>query len=343
MIAIGVEPERHQHQRRLSARPRRRCCARRWSTSGADIGIALDGDADRLIVVDEKGEIVDGDQMMALIAHRLGAKPGGCKGGGVVATVMSNLGLERYLDGSGSSWCAPRSATATCSRRCARGGYNVGGEQSGHIILLDYATTGDGLVAALQVLAELVRSGKRRRASCCTVFEPVPQLLEERALHRRQAARATRGEGGDRRRRGRARRPGRLVIRKSGTEPVIRVMAEGDEPAQVERGGRPDLRGGAGGGGVTPSCFPSRLRRMGEGSGRAVRYCLDFTGQPLPNPSRNREEIWQKKEDPMLEMRPDCERCGTDLPADEAGAFICSFECTLCAECAKRPTTGCPN
>src|SRR5690606_1122027 len=127
---------------------------------GADVGIALDGDADRLIVIDEKGQVVDGDQIMALIATCM-ADQGLLKGGGIVATVMSNLGLERYLDGRGLRLVRAKVGDRYVLEAMRAGGYNLGGEQSGHVILLDHATTGDGCIAALQVLAALVRSGKR--------------------------------------------------------------------------------------------------------------------------------------------------------------------------------------
>ncbi|GIX19351.1 phosphoglucosamine mutase [Erythrobacter cryptus] len=199
---------------------------------GADIGIALDGDADRLIVVDEKGRAVDGDQIMALIATRMQDK-GALRGGGVVATVMSNLGLERYLAGRGLDLVRTKVGDRYVLEAMRAGGYNVGGEQSGHMILLDHATTGDGTLAALRVLASLVRAG-RPASEVLHVFDPVPQLLKNvryeggrplehpqvvAAIAEAEAALAGRG---------------RLVIRPSGTEPVIRVMAEGDDPTQVE-------------------------------------------------------------------------------------------------------------
>ncbi|QZP08148.1 phosphoglucosamine mutase [Caenibius sp. WL] len=198
---------------------------------GADIGIALDGDADRLIVVDEKGQTVDGDQIMALIGRDYAAR-GMLKGGGVVATVMSNLGLERFLDDIGLSLVRTKVGDRHVLAAMRAGGYNVGGEQSGHVILLDHATTGDGCVAALQVLGALVQSGKRA-SELLHLFDPVPQLLKnvrytggaplenvavQHAIAEAEAALAGRG---------------RLVIRPSGTEPVIRVMAEGDDAAQV--------------------------------------------------------------------------------------------------------------
>lgn len=198
---------------------------------GADIGIALDGDADRLIVVDEMGQTVDGDQIMALIGRDYAAR-GMLKGGGVVATVMSNLGLERFLDDIGLSLVRTKVGDRHVLAAMRAGGYNVGGEQSGHVILLDHATTGDGCVAALQVLGALVQSGKRA-SELLHLFDPVPQLLKnvrytggaplenvavQHAIAEAEAALAGRG---------------RLVIRPSGTEPVIRVMAEGDDAAQV--------------------------------------------------------------------------------------------------------------
>ncbi|MCL4672914.1 MAG: phosphoglucosamine mutase [Sphingomonadaceae bacterium] len=199
---------------------------------GADVGIALDGDADRLIVIDEKGQEVDGDQIMALIATRM-LERGTLRGGGVVSTVMSNLGLERYLQTIGLTLERTKVGDRYVLERMREGGFNVGGEQSGHMILLDHGTTGDGTVAALRVLAGLVRSGKRA-SELCHVFDPVPQLLRnvrytgssplENAVVKACIADAEAELVGK----------GRLVIRASGTEPLIRVMAEGDDEAQVE-------------------------------------------------------------------------------------------------------------
>lgn len=200
--------------------------------NGCDIGIALDGDADRLIVVDEKGATVDGDQIMALIGSDW-ARQGRLRGGGIVATVMSNLGLERFLAGEGLDLVRTRVGDRHVLEKMRAGGYNIGGEQSGHMILLDHATTGDGTIAALQVLAALVRSGKRA-SEVLHLFDPVPQLLrnvryaggkpleDARVLAAIADAEASL-EG-----------RGRLVIRPSGTEPVIRVMAEGDDGGTVE-------------------------------------------------------------------------------------------------------------
>ncbi len=200
---------------------------------GADIGIALDGDADRLIVVDEKGQTVDGDQIMALIALRMQEK-GTLKGGGVVATVMSNLGLERHLQSHGLTLERTAVGDRHVLERMRGGGFNVGGEQSGHMILLDHGTTGDGTVAALRVLASLVRSGKRA-SELLHQFDPVPQFLKnvryadgaplDNASVKAAIAHAEAELAGK----------GRLVIRASGTEPLIRVMAEGDDAGHVER------------------------------------------------------------------------------------------------------------
>lgn len=201
--------------------------------TGADIGLALDGDADRLIVVDETGATVDGDQLMALIATELQAA-GQLRGGGVVATVMSNLGLERYLASIGLTLERTKVGDRYVLERMREGGFNVGGEQSGHMILADHGTTGDGLVAALQVLAALVRSGKRA-SELLHLFDTVPQLLK----NVRYAGGAPLDDAGVKAAIAHAEAElngaGRLVIRPSGTEPVIRVMAEGDDAAQVER------------------------------------------------------------------------------------------------------------
>src|SRR5689334_1013710 len=201
--------------------------------SGADIGLALDGDADRLIVVDEKGAMVDGDQLMALIALGLQAR-GELKGDAVVATVMSNLGLERKLSEAGLKLLRTKVGDRYVLEEMRKTGANVGGEQSGHIILADHSTTGDGLVAGLQVLAALVEA-KAPASTLLRQFEPLPQLLknvrfsggaplEADSVRKRIAAAEAELEG-----------KGRLVIRKSGTEPLIRVMAEGDDQALVER------------------------------------------------------------------------------------------------------------
>ncbi|MEZ0497029.1 phosphoglucosamine mutase [Sphingomonas sp. IW22] len=200
--------------------------------TGADIGIALDGDADRLIVVDEQGRVVDGDQLMATIATGW-ARRGRLNGGGLVATVMSNLGLERYLAAEGLELIRTKVGDRYVLEAMRSRGYNVGGEQSGHMILSDYGTTGDGLVAALQVLAEVVRDGSPA-SQVLHRFDRVPQVLKnvryERPAKPLEATSVINTIAvAERELAGR----GRLVIRPSGTEPVIRVMAEGDDAGQV--------------------------------------------------------------------------------------------------------------
>ena len=201
--------------------------------SGAHIGIALDGDADRLIVVDEKGQLVDGDQLMALIATSW-ARSGLLKAGGLVATVMSNLGLERYLASQGLTLERTGVGDRYVLERMRSQGFNVGGEQSGHIILSDYATTGDGLIAALQILAELVTTGKPASA-LLHLFDKVPQLLKNVRFSGGKPLDNARVKGAIANAEAELVGRGRLVIRASGTEPLIRVMAEGDDEAQVHR------------------------------------------------------------------------------------------------------------
>ena len=201
--------------------------------SGADIGIALDGDADRLIVVDEKGQVVDGDQLMALIATSW-ARKGLLTGGGLVATVMSNLGLERYLAGEGMTLERTGVGDRYVLERMRARGFNVGGEQSGHIILTDYATTGDGLIAALQILAELVATGKPA-SELLNLFDKVPQLLKNVRFAGGKPLEDARVKASIAEAEAELVGRGRLVIRPSGTEPLIRVMAEGDDEAQVHR------------------------------------------------------------------------------------------------------------
>jgi phosphoglucosamine mutase len=231
VIPIGVNPDGFNINRNCGATSpatMQKCVVE----NEADLGIALDGDADRLILADERGNVIDGDQVMALIAGawreagRL-AKPG------VVATIMSNLGLENHLKSLGLGLERTPVGDRYVLEHMRRHGFNIGGEQSGHIILADYATTGDGLIAALQVLAVLV-SGNRLASEVLQVFTPFPQLLRSvrcaaTVLDQgevRSTIAAAEAELGDR---------GRLVIRPSGTEPVVRVMAEGEDLDLVSR------------------------------------------------------------------------------------------------------------
>ena len=198
----------------------------------AHIGLALDGDADRLIVIDETGKVIDGDQLMALIAIDQ-KRRGSLKGKAVVATVMSNLGLERHLQRHKIELVRTKVGDRHVLAEMRSRGANVGGEQSGHIILTDHSTTGDGLVAGLQILACMVDSGKTA-SELLRQFDPVPQLLKnvryEKGEPLEAAAVIKRIAAAEKALDGR----GRLVIRKSGTEPLIRVMAEGDDMAEVE-------------------------------------------------------------------------------------------------------------
>ena len=197
----------------------------------AHLGLALDGDADRLVVSDEKGRLLDGDQLMALIATRW-RKTGRLTAAGIVSTVMSNLGFERYLTGIGVKLARTQVGDRYVVEEMRRLGCNLGGEQSGHIILGDHSTTGDGLIAALQVLAAIVETGAQA-SQVCNVFEPVPQLLRNVRVNGGVAleskdilAAISAGQS-------RLGTKGRLLVRKSGTEPLIRIMAEGEDKSLV--------------------------------------------------------------------------------------------------------------
>jgi phosphoglucosamine mutase len=227
IVALGVNPSGTNINLECGSTAPAAMCRKVLETR-ADIGIALDGDADRVVMCDENGHIIDGDQVLALIA-RSWSQRGDLKGGGIVGTVMSNIGLERYLKGLGLSLGRASVGDRYVIKKMEEGAFNVGGEQSGHIILSDFAPTGDGIVAALQVLAVL--AGEKKRASeAAHLFEPAPQILEnvrfnkdrsplsdEKVLSRIKASEA------------RFNGSGRLLVRKSGTEPVIRVMGEGDD------------------------------------------------------------------------------------------------------------------
>ncbi|HRQ27190.1 phosphoglucosamine mutase [Hyphomicrobium sp.] len=230
VVAIGVDPDgRNINNKCGSTAPQ--ALIDKVREVRADIGIALDGDADRVVIVDEKGRIVDGDQLMAVIAESW-QRRGKLSAGGVVATVMSNLGLERYLKDQGLSLVRTPVGDRYVVEHMRRHGYNVGGEQSGHIVLSDFTTTGDGLVSSLQVLACAVATGKPV-SEVCARFTPLPQVLknvryangqpldDSRVRRAIEGAKEKLGDGG------------RLVIRPSGTEPVIRVMAEGDDEGLV--------------------------------------------------------------------------------------------------------------
>ena len=227
VIAIGVEPDGFNINRDVGSTSPEALIGKVRELR-ADIGIALDGDADRVLVVDEKGHLVDGDQLMAVVA-RSWREDGRLSQPGVVATVMSNLGLERYLGGLGLQLVRTAVGDRYVLEHMREHGYNLGGEQSGHIIMSDYTTTGDGLIAVLQLLSVVKRLDKPV-SEVCHCFEPLPQILKNVRYKQRPAAQgqmpssppieSARQRLGNR---------GRLVIRPSGTEPVIRVMAEGDD------------------------------------------------------------------------------------------------------------------
>ena len=230
VVPMAVEPDGFNINRDCGATAPDKLC-QAVLDHGADLGIALDGDADRMVMVDERGGLVDGDQVLGLIA-RSWQEAEILRGGGIVGTVMANLGLERYLGGLGLELLRTPVGDRYVVERMREGGYNLGGEQSGHIVLSDYTTTGDGLIAALQVLAVLVQDGGK--ASRITrVFEPLPQVLKnvpigggvtlDDAAVREAVAAGERALGDG----------GRLLIRKSGTEPVVRVMGEGEDAKAV--------------------------------------------------------------------------------------------------------------
>ncbi|HEX3348869.1 MAG TPA: phosphoglucosamine mutase [Acetobacteraceae bacterium] len=230
VISVGVSPDGFNINKECgSTAPELLCTEVR--RHGAHLGIALDGDADRLILADETGTIVDGDQILALIA-RSWSDAGQLRGGAVVATVMSNLGLERFLEARAITLHRTRVGDRYVVERMRESGCNVGGEQSGHMILSDYATTGDGLVAALQVLAVLVQDG-RSASEATRLFAPLPQRLRNVRFTGASPLEADGVRAAIDAASSRLNGSGRVLIRESGTEPVIRVMAEGEDEALV--------------------------------------------------------------------------------------------------------------
>ncbi len=231
VISIGAEPDGFNINKECGSTDLA-ALSRKVREMRADIGIALDGDADRVMIIDERGHVVDGDQLLAVIAESW-KQDGRLQRPGVVSTVMSNLGLERYLGGLGIELVRTPVGDRYVLEQMRAHGYNIGGEPSGHIILSDYTTTGDGFIAALQVLA-VVKRGDRPVSELCHRFEPLPQILKnvryqsgkpmESAAVRSAIASAEKKLG----------RGGRLIVRPSGTEPVIRVMGEGDDRNLVE-------------------------------------------------------------------------------------------------------------
>jgi len=231
VISIGVEPNGFNINQEVGSTDTR-ALKDAVLKYRADIGIALDGDADRVVLVDERGATIDGDQLMALVATSF-KKAGALSQPGIVSTVMSNLGLERYLKSLDLKLERTRVGDRYVVEAMRAKGYNVGGEQSGHIVLSDFSTTGDGLIAALQVLAVLVQDGKPV-SEICHLFEPAPQILENVKIKAgakpleveavKAAIKAAEKKLGSK---------GRVLVRPSGTEPLVRVMAEGDDEEVV--------------------------------------------------------------------------------------------------------------
>jgi phosphoglucosamine mutase len=230
VIQIGHEPDGLNINDECGSTHPQAMCAK-VKELRADIGIALDGDADRVIIADDLGRVVDGDQLMALIATSW-AKRGELRGGGLVATIMSNLGLERFLAEQKLTLARTKVGDRYVVEHMRANGFNVGGEQSGHIVLSDFSTTGDGLLAALQVLAEVKRRGKPV-SEVCALFTPLPQVLKNVKFKAGAPLQDKHVQDSIAEAEARLGNSGRLVIRPSGTEPVIRVMAEGDDERLV--------------------------------------------------------------------------------------------------------------
>jgi len=231
VVTYGVEPDGFNINQYCGSTDTRTMC-RMVREHGADIGIAFDGDADRVLVADESGKLLDGDQLMATVAEAWHTA-GRLQGGGIVATVMSNLGLEHYIHGLGLTMERTQVGDRYVVEHMRANGFNVGGEQSGHIVLSDYTTTGDGLIAALEVLSAMVQSD-RKLSEVGRRFEPLPQILENvrftgtPPLDNATVIKAVKSAED------RLGNTGRILIRKSGTEPLIRVMAEGEDAALVQ-------------------------------------------------------------------------------------------------------------
>jgi phosphoglucosamine mutase len=229
VFTIGVEPNGMNINQDVGSTAPAAMIAKVKETR-ADFGIALDGDADRVVMCDERGHIIDGDQILALIA-RSWSKSGELKGGGIVGTVMSNIGLERFISGLNLKLVRSPVGDRYVIEKMREGGYNVGGEQSGHIIFSDFITTGDGLIAALQVLAVLAEE-RRPASEAAHIFEPAPQILEN--VRFKNGSPLSDPKIASKIKLAEARLDnGRLLVRKSGTEPVIRIMGEGENEKLV--------------------------------------------------------------------------------------------------------------
>jgi phosphoglucosamine mutase len=231
IVSLGVEPDGSNINFECGSTAPEAMC-RKVCEVRADFGIALDGDADRVVMADEHGHIIDGDQILALIA-RSWSKAGTLKGGGLVGTVMSNAGLDRYLESLGLKLARAQVGDRYVIEEMKKGNFNVGGEQSGHIVLSDFCTTGDGLIAALQVLAVIAQEGKTV-SQAAHLFEPLPQVLQNVRFRKGSPLDDARVKSCIEDCRSRLNGAGRILVRKSGTEPVIRVMAESDDEKLIQ-------------------------------------------------------------------------------------------------------------
>ena len=232
IIAIGIEPNGTNINEKVGSTYPETMCKRVRDTR-ADIGIALDGDADRVIIADENGRVIDGDQIMALIASSWATR-GLLKGGGLVTTIMSNLGLEHCMVAKGLTLARTKVGDRYVVEHMRAHGFNIGGEQSGHIIMSDYSTTGDGLLAALQVLAEVKRQ-KKPVSEVCNMFTALPQVLQNVKFKGGKPLDDIDVKSAIKDAESMLGKTGRLIIRPSGTEPLIRVMAEGQDESMVRK------------------------------------------------------------------------------------------------------------
>jgi len=232
IIPVGVEPNGVNINLECGSTAPDAMCAKVREVR-ADLGIALDGDADRVVLADERGQIIDGDQVLALIANSW-SKLEKLRGGGVVGTVMSNAGLERFLGALNLNLARAAVGDRYVIEEMAKGNYNVGGEQSGHIVLNDFCTTGDGLLAALQVLAVIAKEDKPA-SEACHLFEPLPQILKNVRFKAGAPLESPAVQKRIEECRGKLNGSGRILVRKSGTEPLIRIMAEGEDETLIKQ------------------------------------------------------------------------------------------------------------
>jgi phosphoglucosamine mutase len=232
VIPIGVSPNGSNINHKCGSTHTDAVISKTLET-GADIGIALDGDADRVLICDEKGKLIDGDQLLALIAKGW-RDSGDLANGGVVSTVMSNLGLEHFLQNQGLDFIRTNVGDRHVAARMHKGGYNLGGEQSGHILMTDFASTGDGTIAALQILAQIIRAG-RPSSEVLDVFDAVPQMLKNIPYSGTSPLENPEIVSAIKEAQKMLGNSGRILVRPSGTEKLIRVMVESSDEAKVNK------------------------------------------------------------------------------------------------------------